>query len=214
MTHDAITQAVIEMDDHKVVDLVRRALDEKNDPNEILEQGLIPGMKEVAALFARKDYFVPEVLLAAESFYAGFNLIIPLIRSSGRRSKAKVVMGVVEGDIHDIGKNIVKVLLEANGYEVVDLGKDIPGNTFVEAVMRERPGILALSSLMTTTMTRMEEVIALLESNGLRHGVKVMVGGAPVNEAFARSIGADGYSPDAPSAVQLADRLLNGNDTR
>ncbi len=214
MTYDAITQAIVEMDDEKVGDLVRKALEERNDPNEILEQGLIPGMREVAALFARRDYFVPEVLLAAESFYAGFNIIIPLIRSSGRKPRAKVLMGVVEGDIHDIGKNIVKVLLESNGYEVIDLGKDIPCAAFIKAVMREKPGILALSSLMTTTMTRMEEVIALLESNGLRNGIKVMVGGAPVNEAFARSIGADGYSPDAPSAVQLADRLLNENSTR
>lgn len=212
MTHDAITQAIIELDDRKVAELVRKALDENDDPNKILEQGLIPGMKEVAQLFARKEYFVPEILLAAESFYAGFNLIIPLIRATGRRSKARVLMGVVEGDIHDIGKNIVKVLLESNGYEVIDLGKDIPSAAFADAVIREKPAILALSSLMTTTMTRMEEVIALLERKGLRDGLKIMVGGAPVNESFARAIGADGYSPDAPSAVQLADRLISGHN--
>ncbi|MBE0432526.1 corrinoid protein [candidate division WOR-3 bacterium] len=202
------------MDDKKVGDLVQKALQEKRDPNEILERGLIPGMKEVAALFACKEYFVPEVLLASESFYAGFNLIIPLIRATGRKPKAKVLMGVVEGDIHDIGKNIVKVLLESTGYEVIDLGKDIPSAGFIDAVVREKPGILALSSLMTTTMPRMAETITMLERRGLRERIKVMVGGAPVNEAFALSIGADGYSPDAPSAVQLADRLTDGHDAR
>lgn len=210
MTFEDITEAVIEMNDNKVGNLVQEALQARHDPGEILENGLIPGMKEVARLFACKEYFVPEVLLASESFYAGFNLIIPLLKRSGKQLKAKVVMGVVEGDIHDIGKNIVKVMFEASGFEVVDLGRDIPNKQFIDAVERESPKILALSSLMTTTITRMQEIIEMLERNHLREGLKVIVGGAPVNEEFARNIKADGYSPDAPSAVQLAERLLSG----
>jgi len=207
---ESITEAIIEMDEMKVSDLVHKALQERNDPSDILEMGLIPGMKEVARLFVRKEYYVPEVLLASESFYAGFNIIIPLIRSSGKQLKAKVVMGVVEGDIHDIGKNIVKVMFEASGYEVIDLGRDVPNAKFIDAVEREGPKILALSSLMTTTMTRMQEIIEMLERGHLRDGLRVLVGGAPVNEEFARKIKADGYSPDAPSAVQLADELICG----
>ncbi len=198
------------MDDGKVDELVRMALREKHDPGDILETGLIPGMKEVAQLFASKEYYVPEVLLASEAFYAGFNLIIPLLRSSGKRLKAKVVMGVVAGDIHDIGKNIVKVMFEASGFDVVDLGRDVPSSQFVEVIKRESPNILALSSLMTTTMTHMSEIIELIEAEGIRDEIKIIVGGAPVNEEFAATINADGYSPDGPSAVKLVEKLIGG----
>jgi corrinoid protein of di/trimethylamine methyltransferase len=198
------------MDDSNVEKLVREALKQGLEPTEILENGLIAGMKEVGQLFARKEYYVPEVLLASESFYVGFNIINPMIKKTSHQPKARIVMGVVEGDIHDIGKNIVKVMLEASGFEVIDLGRDTPISEFITAVEREKPKILALSSLMTTTMTHMKDVIQELNNRTLRDTVKVVVGGAPLNEEFAQKIGADGYGRDAAAAVKLIQKIING----
>jgi dimethylamine corrinoid protein len=210
LNFEQIKNAVIEMDDERVERLIRIALAEKLDPGEIIERGLIAGMKEVGRLFACKEYYVPEVLLASESFYVGFNIINPLIKTSSRQPQARVVMGVVQGDIHDIGKNIVKVMLEASGFQVVDLGRDVPLSDFLASVESEKPAVLALSSLMTTTMTYMEDVINALKEKNLRDAVKVVVGGAPVNEEFAVKIGADGYGRDAASAVHLIEKIING----
>lgn len=205
-----IRNAVIEMDDRTVEHLVKEALEKKYEATDILDKGLITGMKEVGKLFARKEYYVPEVLLASEAFYAGFNILNPLIKLSRHESRAKVVIGVVQGDIHDIGKNIVKVMLEASGFEVTDLGRDVPTAKFVESVEKEKPAVLGLSSLMTTTMVHMEDIIAELEKRQLRDTVNVIVGGAPVNEEFATKIKADGYSLDAASAVQLVEKFTSG----
>ena len=207
---EQIKKAVIEMDDRKVEDLVREALDKNSDVTVILESGLIAGMKEVGRLFACKEYYVPEVLLASEAFYAGFDIINPLIRKSSRQPKAKIVMGVVEGDIHDIGKNIVKVMLEASGYQVIDLGRDVPLSKFLASIEDEKPTVLALSSLLTTTMTCMQDIINELKQRKLRDTVKVVVGGAPVNEEFAQKIGADGYGHDAAHAVQVIEKIISG----
>lgn len=198
------------MDDQKVEELVREALSRGLEPTAVLENGLIAGMKEVGRLFTSKEYYVPEVLLASESFYVGFDIINPLIKKSSRQPKAKIIMGVVQGDIHDIGKNIVKVMLEASGFQVVDLGRDVSLTEFLASVEREKPAVLALSSLMTTTMTHMEDVINALKEKDLRDAVKVVVGGAPVNEEFAAKIGADGYGRDAASAVHLIEKIING----
>lgn len=210
MDFEQIKNAVIKMDDEKVERLVREALEGKSEPTEILERGLIAGMKEVGRLFGCKEYYVPEVLLASESFYVGFNMINPLIVKSSRQSRAKIVMGVVEGDIHDIGKNIVKVMLEASGYQVIDLGRDVPVAGFLESVKREDPAVLALSSLMTTTMTQMEVIVSEIERHKLRDKIKVVVGGAPVNDEFAKRIGADGYGQDAAAAVTVIGKLVSG----
>ncbi len=164
-------------------------------------------MKAVGELFARKEYFVPEVLLASEAFYAGFELIKPLLKPTAQK-KTKVVIGVVEGDIHDIGKNIVKVMIEASGYDVIDLGKDVTVKQFVDTVATEKPSILALSSLMTTTMIGMEHIIKELDKKGLRDTTKVIVGGAPLNKEYAAKIGADGYGKDVSEAIKLLDRLV------
>lgn len=198
------------MQDKTVSDLVKSALKEQIAPQEILNKGLIAGMKEVGNLFSCKEYFVPEVLLASEAFYAGFNIISPLIKSLQIQPKAKIVIGVVKGDIHDIGKNIVTVLIEASGYQVIDLGKDVSTEKFINAVVKEKADILALSSLMTTTMEKMEQIIKKLEEKKLRDTVKVIVGGAPVNEEFAKKIKADGYGKDAADAVKLLERLISG----
>jgi len=199
---------VVEFDDELVKKLVMGMLSQGIAPAELFEKGLIPGMKEVGERFARKEYFVPEVLMASEAFYAGFDLVNPLIKSSDRKAKGKIVMGVVEGDIHDIGKNIVKIMLEASGYEVVDLGKDVPITRFIETAAKEKPQVLALSSLMTTTMLKMGDVIQGLQKKGLRKGIKVIVGGAPVNQDFADKIGADAYGEDAAAAMKVVDNLL------
>lgn len=203
-----IQKAVVDFETDKVKDLVNEALSQRISPIEILERGLIYGMKEVGRLFSLKEYFVPEVLLASEAFYAGFELIKPLLVQTDVTKKGKIVIGVVQGDIHDIGKNIVKVMLDASGFEIVDLGKDVPNEKFIEAVMNEKPQILALSSLMTTTMLQMKEIIKLLKKKKLHKDVKVVVGGAPLNQEFAMTIGADGYAEDAAGAVRLVEHLV------
>ncbi|OGC43860.1 hypothetical protein A2Y85_06630 [candidate division WOR-3 bacterium RBG_13_43_14] len=206
----ALTDSIVAMNDQVVRDLVKRALSDHIDPKVILDQGLIPGIKEVGSLFSRKEYFVPEVLLAAEAFYAGFDIIKPLLESAGVKKKGKIMIAVVEGDIHDIGKNIVKVMLEASGYDVNDLGRDVSVNRIIKSVKACKPQILALSSLMTTTMNHMEDVIKILEEEGIRSQVKVIVGGAPVNRDFAERIKADGYGCDAAEAVKITDTIING----
>lgn len=210
MDFSLIKKAVVEFESDKIKYLIREFLDKGASPNDVLEQGLIPGMKEIGRLFAIKEYYVPEVLLGSEAFYAGFELIKPLLVQSAITKKGKVVIGVVQGDIHDIGKNIVKVILEANGYEIIDLGRDVPNEKFIESIIEQKPQILALSSLMTTTMVQMENIIKLLNRKKLRKTIKVIVGGAPLNQEFATKIGADGYAEDAAGAVRLVENLAGG----
>lgn len=207
MDFDKIKEAIIELNDRDTKELVANALKKNIDPQEILEKGLIAGIKEVGNLFTRKEYFVPEVLLASEAFYSGFNMINPLIKSQILKKKAKIVIGVVEGDIHDIGKNIVKVLVEASGYDVIDLGKDVATEKFINTVAREKPNVLALSSLLTTTMMRMNDIIKGLEQRKLRSNIKIIIGGAPVNQDFANKIKADAYGKDAADAVRLIEKI-------
>ncbi len=210
MDLNKIKTAVVAMDETSVRALVESALKEKMPAREVLERGLIAGMKEVGRLFSCQEYFVPEVLLASEAFYAGFDLVSPLLKKENLQPKAKVVIGVVQGDIHDIGKNIVRVMLEASGYQVIDLGDNVATKKFIETVEKEKPDVLALSSLMTTTMIQMGEIIQALEKKNLRKKTKVIVGGAPVNEQFAQQIKADGYGKDAAEAVTLIERLTRG----
>ncbi|MGQ9464393.1 MAG: corrinoid protein [bacterium] len=208
MDFSLIKRAVVEFESDKIKYLVKEFLDKGTSPADILKQGLIPGMKEIGRLFEIKEYYVPEVLLGSEAFYAGFELIKPLLVQSGITKKGKVVIGVVQGDIHDIGKNIVKVMLEASGYEIVDLGKDVASEKFIESIIEQKPQILALSSFMTTTMVQMETIIKILNRKKLRKAIKVIVGGAPINQAYANKIGADGYAEDAAGAVKLVESLV------
>ncbi len=211
MDYGLIKKAIVDFETEKVKQLVKELLEKGFEPKEILEQGLIAGMKEVGRLFEIKEYYVPEVLIASEAFYAGFEMVSPCIAKTETSKKGKIVIGVVQGDIHDIGKNIVKVMLEASGYEIIDLGKDVPNEKFVETVAQQQPQILALSSLMTTTMIQMETVIKFLNKKKLRKNVKVIIGGAPINQEYADKIGADGYAQDASGAVRLVERLLGAN---
>jgi corrinoid protein of di/trimethylamine methyltransferase len=205
---EKISKAIIDLEEDRVQRLVKEALEEKVPARSILELGLIPGMKEVGRLFSIQQFFVPEVLIAADAFYAGFAIISPLLKENPAPSRGKVVIGVVQGDIHDIGKNIVKVMLEASGFEVIDLGKDVPNEKFIETVASAKPDILALSSLMTTTMVQMETIIKKLTKAKLRKTVRVIVGGAPLDRNFAEKIGADAYGADATQAVKIAEELV------
>lgn len=193
--------------------LVQRALDEGLTPAEVLNGGLIASMDHVGADFRSGELFVPEVLIAARAMHAGMNILRPLLAQSNVTSKGKVVLGTVVGDLHDIGKNLVGMMLEGGGFEIIDLGIDAPPEKFVEAVKTHQPDLVAMSALLTTTMPGMKRTIDALMQASVRAKVKVIVGGAPVTEKFAQEIGADGYAPDAASAVELA-RSLVGKEQR
>jgi corrinoid protein of di/trimethylamine methyltransferase len=206
----SVIQAVVEMQDDRVLTLVEQSLQENIPPRSILENGLIPGMKKVGELFRSKQYYVPEVLLASEAFYAGFNAIQPLLKSDPASQRGKIIIGVVQGDIHDIGKNIVKVMVQSSGYNVIDMGKDVKTGEFVRKVEEENPDVLALSSLMTTTMSHMADIIEELDKRDLRSKIKIVIGGAPVTAEYATKIGADVFGKDAAEAVRIMDGIVNG----
>lgn len=195
-------------EEEEVARLVQQALDEGMTPNEVLQNGLIAGMDEVGRDFKAGDLFVPEVLIAARAMTAGMNVLRPLLSKSDVRGVGTLVIGTVEGDLHDIGKNLVKMMMEGAGFEIVDLGTNVKAADFVAAVRQHQPQIVGMSALLTTTMVNMRTTIEALVEAGLRDKVKVMVGGAPVTEAFAKDIGADAYAPDAATAVETARRLL------
>ena len=193
----------------KVSELVRQALNEGTTPKNILEEGLIHGMSIIGKKFKKNEVYVPEVLIAARAMHAGMDVLKPKLIETGVENIGKVVMGTVQGDLHDIGKNLVEMMLEGAGFEVIDLGTDISTDKFVEAVKEHKPNIIGMSALLTTTMVNMVEVIKALDVAGLRDKVKIMVGGAPITQNYADQIGADGYSPDASSAVDKAKTFLN-----
>jgi len=192
-----------------VVALVQEALEQGMAPEEILNKGLIVGMDKVGQGFKAGHLFVPEVLIAARAMQAGLDLLRPFLAKSNIASAGKYVIGVVKGDLHDIGKNLVKMMMEGAGFETIDLGTDVPSETFVAAIKKHKPKIVGISALLTTTMPQMKVTIERLKEAGLRSSVKVMVGGAPVTADFAQQIGADGYAPDAATAVDVARQLLS-----
>ncbi len=192
----------------KVKELVNRALEEGVSAAEILNEGLIVGMGEIGVLFKNNEVYVPEVLIAARAMYAGLDILKPLLVASGVEPVGKVAIGTVKGDLHDIGKNLVAMMLEGAGFEVIDLGIDVSPEQYVDAVENKGAQIIAMSALLTTTMPNMRGTVELLKAKGLRDRAKVMIGGAPVTQAYADEIGADGYSDDAASAVDLAKSLI------
>jgi len=192
----------------KVAALVQQALDEGVAPEEVLAGGLVAGMDEVGKDFKSGELYVPEVLIAARAMKAGMNILRPLLAESGAPSAGKYLICTVQGDLHDIGKNLVRMMLEGAGFEAVDLGVDIKPDAFVAAVREHQPQVVGLSALLTTTMGQMKATIEALEEAGLRDSVKIMIGGAPVTEAFAKEIGADAYAPDAATAVDVARSLV------
>lgn len=194
-------------EDKEVADLVRQALSQGLAPDNILSNGLISGMDDVGRDFKAGDLFVPEVLIAARAMAAGMDVLRPLLADSDIKSAGKYVIGTVKGDLHDIGKNLVRMMLEGAGFETIDLGTDVDSNAFVNAVREHKPQLLGMSALLTTTMTQMKTTIDALEEAGLRSSVKIMIGGAPVTAAYAKQIGADAYAADAASAVDVAREL-------
>ena len=184
--------------------LVQQAIDEGIPAQTILEEGLLSGMGIIGEKFKKNEVFVPEVLVAARAMNQGAALLKPLLVADGVKATGRVCIGTVKGDLHDIGKNLVKMMMEGKGLEVVDLGTDVAPATFVQAAKEQHCQVICCSALLTTTMSVMEEVVKAAKAAGVRDHVKIMVGGAPVTEAFCRQIGADAYTPDAASAADIA----------
>lgn len=191
-----------------VKQLVEQALAEGVTAKDILEQALLPGMDVVAVKFKNNEVYVPEVLIAARAMNTGTALLKPYLAEEGAQAVGKAVIGTVKGDLHDIGKNLVRMMFEGKGIEVVDLGVDVPPERFIEAWRAEKPDIVALSALLTTTMNEMKDVVDAFVAEGARESVVIMVGGAPVTEGFCKSVGADIYSVDAASASEEAKRAI------
>ena len=191
-----------------VKNLVQEALDQGIDPKEILNDGLLAGMMVVGGKFKRNEVFVPEVLVAARAMNAGITLLEPKLVEVGNEPVGKAVVGTVKGDLHDIGKNLVVMMLKGAGFDVVDLGTDVEADVFIERAEEENADITCMSALLTTTMPYMQTVIDALQEKGLREKYIVMIGGAPVNDAFAKQIGADYYTPDAATAAETARRAV------
>lgn len=204
-----IADEVVKGQADEVKELVNRALSENISAEDILNNGLVAGMNVVSEKFKNNEFFIPEVLVSARAMTAGLDIINPLLAEANIKAKGKVVIGTVKGDLHDIGKNIVGMMLQGAGYEIVDLGADVPKEKFVEFTRNEGANMVGMSALLTTTMIYMKEVIQGLEEAGLRDKVKVIIGGAPVTQAYADQIEADGYAPDAASAIDLARDLLD-----
>ena len=205
---NVVSETLQRGDAEKVEELVKKALEENLTPKKILEDGLIKGMDIIGTKFKNNEVYVPEVLIAARAMHAGMDILKPKLIETGVKNIGKVAIGTVKGDLHDIGKNLVKMMLEGAGFEVIDLGIDVSPDKFVEAVKEHKPDIIGMSALLTTTMVNIPEVIKALEAAGLRDKVKIMIGGAPITQNYADQIGADGCSPDAASAVDKAKTFI------
>ena len=199
-----IYQAILDGDLEATKTGVQAAVDGGLPAEKVLKEGMIPAMGEVGRLFEAGEYFVPEMLVSARAMQGGLTLLKPLLAAGNVKPVGKVVIGTVKGDLHDIGKNLVSIMLEGAGFEIKDLGTDVAAEKFVDAVRESGAGMVVMSALLTTTMTAMPQVIQALDAAGLRQQVKVMVGGAPVTDAYAKQIGADGYASDASAAARVA----------
>ncbi|MBM7866089.1 cobalamin-binding protein [Heliobacterium gestii] len=204
-----LSDAVLDMDEEKAVETSQQVVQEGLDAYEAIDQGLAHGMARAGELFEQEEYFIPEILMCSDAMYAGLEVLKPHLKPRDEGEKVKVVIGVIEGDTHDIGKNMVKIMLETSGFEVHDLGRDVPPQHFVERADEVGAQIIGISTLMTTTMDGMGEVIRLLNARQARDRYKVIVGGGPISQRFADQIGADGYAANAADAVKLARRLVS-----
>ena len=205
--YEALKQAVITGKLAQVKELVQKALDAGAAAQEVLDKALIPAMDTVGQKFSDHEYYIPEMLIAARAMQGGIGILKPLLAAAGGKPRGKVVIGTVKGDLHDIGKNLVSLMLQGGGFEVVDLGADVKPERFVEAVHANRPDFVMMSALLTTTMLSMKDTVEALKAAGLRGQVKVAVGGAPVTQRFCDEIGADFYSSNATGAVTRAREL-------
>ena len=206
---NTIYNAVLNGDANATQSGVIAALEAGIAADTILRKGLIAAMAEVGRLFEIQEYFVPEMLISARAMQSGLTILKPKLVESGTNPAGKIIIGTVKGDLHDIGKNLVAMMMEGAGFEVIDLGTDVTPDKFVEAIQEFQPSLVGMSALLTTTMPSMATTIKAIESAGLRNQVKVIVGGAPLTDQYSKSIGADGFGQDASSAVRLAKSLLN-----
>ena len=207
--YDKLANAVVEMDENLVSELADEVINKEIDAFEAIDKGLSKGMTQAGKLFEEEEYFVPELLMCADAMNVGVDKLKPYIKVNDYEEKHKIVIGVIEGDTHDIGKNLVKLMLENAGFELIDLGRDVPPLKFIDTAVNENAEIIMISSLMTTTMEGMKEVIDLLKEKKLRNQFQICIGGGPVSQSFANQIGADGYSKNAADAVRLVNDLLN-----
>jgi len=205
-----LSDSVVDMDEEKTVELAKLCIEKEISAYEGIEKGLSDGMNRAGQLYEEGEYYIPELLMCSDAMYSGIEVLKPHLGKSETEDKHKVVIGVVQGDTHDIGKNLVKIMMETEGFEVVDLGRDVPPAAFVEKAKEIGADIIALSTLMTTTMDGMAEVIRILEEEKLRDKIKVMIGGGPISQSFADKIGADIYTTDASKAAKRAKTLVQG----
>jgi len=203
----AIADALIKGQAPKVKEMVSAAINEGVKPEEILSKGLIAGMSVIGELFKKNEIYVPEVLIAARAMHAGMDQLKPLLSAAGVKPKGVFAIGTVKGDLHDIGKNLVMMMMEGAGYQIMDLGVDVTPDKFVQAI-KNGAQMIGLSALLTTTMPSMRNTIDAVKAAGLRDKVKILVGGAPLTQTYADEIGADGYSPDAATAVDIANEMI------
>jgi len=194
----------------ETAEMVKKLIDEGKEPEAIMKQGLIPAMDEVGDLFQKGEYFVPEMLVAARAMQKGLEVLKPRLVESGIEPIGRVVLGTVKGDLHDIGKNLVAMALEGAGFEVIDLGTDVPPEKFVEAIKKHKPQVIGMSALLTTTMMAMKDTVEAMKKAGVRDQVKIMIGGAPVRQEFADEIGADYYGPDSTAGRNFARDVVTG----
>lgn len=209
---EKMAKMVVEMEDEEIGDLCREYLKEGYDPEDAIFNGLIKGMNEVGRLFEEEEYFISDLLICSDAMYNGIDVLKENIESYGENNLATAVIGVVEGDTHDIGKNLVKLMLEVNGFKMIDLGKDVPCEKFVDEAIKNNAQFIMMSTLMTTTMANMKKVIDILNERNIRDQFIVMVGGGPVSESFAKDIGADAYSENANEAVKVAKSLIKNHE--
>ncbi len=207
-TLEKLGQQLYDGDAPGVVASTKTALGEGLSALQVLNEGLLPGMDRVGRDFRDGELFIPEVIVAARAMHAGLELLKPLLAAGASTSARKIVIGTVQGDLHDIGKKLVGIMMQGAGFEVIDLGHDVSPDRFVQAVREHEPALIGLSALLSTTMPMMKATLDALRAAGLHDRVKVMVGGAPVNQAWADEIGAHGYAPDAVSAVDCARKLV------
>ncbi|BBB93396.1 MAG TPA: corrinoid protein [Methylomusa anaerophila] len=203
-----LSDAVVDMNEEEAVIIAKEIVSQQIDAYEAIEQGLSDGMERAGKLFEEEEYFIPELLLCSDAMYAGLDVLKLHLKSEDQGEKRKIVIGVVEGDTHDIGKNLVKIMLETSGFEVIDLGRDIPPQEFVNKAKEVKADIIAVATLMTTTMEGMNTIIQILKEENIKENYKVVIGGAPISQSFADKIGADAYAVNAADAVRIARKLV------
>ncbi|WP_251859675.1 corrinoid protein [Clostridium sp. Marseille-Q2269] len=203
-----LSESVVEMEEEETVELAKECVEKNISAYDAIDKGLADGMNRAGELYEEGEYYIPELLMCSDAMYSGLDVLKPHLEKNNLEKRHKVIIGVIQGDTHDIGKNLVKIMMETEGFEVIDLGRDVPPKDFVDKTKEVEADIICMSTLMTTTMDGMEEVIKLLKEEGIREKVKVMIGGGPISQNFADKIGADAYTTDASKAAKYAKRII------